>query len=311
MAHHRMGLCEAPNTSGESQFLCQYCRTKAKDINYPRRIEGVPEFQNEPRNGALFPKIKMERRVPDLLHMVKNVTKYLLEKIGLELHRGNKSKEKKWSMELMNPYLNKARKIANSSTPQSLDTAYWEFMKKDDGGIVDIIKISKQNMNKKRRNEIEADKWSQITNILISWKIIFNLIKNPNVIDINTLKYNLGTFKNNIILMNWKCTPWVHILMYHYFNFENSGNVRPILLTCHAIEGHHRQVKRDFHHSLHSTKRRNKNSGLFDILTYDNIIINLISRRYYPWEKLKMKIGNKIFEKKKVFLKNILKKYIQ
>lgn len=71
MAHYRMGVCEAPNTAGENQYLCQYCRTPAHDIIHPKDKEYEPIFCNEPKDDAIFPSIKMERRVPDLLHMSK------------------------------------------------------------------------------------------------------------------------------------------------------------------------------------------------------------------------------------------------
>lgn len=304
MAHHRMGLCEAPNSTGETTYLCQYCRTPAKDIVYPRRITNAPTLDIQPRPGALFPNIPMDRRVPDLLHMVKNVTKYILEKTGKEIHR-NKRKQKQWTDDLMNPFLNKARKYSNSSTPRSLDTAYWEFMK-DEGGINELFKISNEKMKLKRRIPLEEEKWTNILSIIISWKNIYNIIKSVDIIDIEQLKFEIGTFKNNIIKLNWKCTPWVHILIYHYIEFEKM-NVRPIFLSCHAIEGHHRQIKKDFAHSLHSTKRRNKHSGLIDILSYDNIIINLISKSIFPWNKLKYPIGIKISEPKKGFFYNYIR----
>ena len=106
--------------------------------------------------------------------------------------------------------------------------------------------------------------------------------------------------------MKWKFTPWMHILCYHFFFFE-SQNVRPILLSCHAPEGHHRLLKRDFSHSLHSTKRRNKNSGLSDILCYDNIILTLITKGIFPWSKLKLNIGNNIKKFKKGQILNFIK----
>ena len=64
------------------------------------------------------------------------------------------------------------------------------------------------------------------------------------------------SFKYNVINLNLKITPWVHILLDHLYEFQNF-EIKPYLLTCHAAEGHHRQVKRDFSHSLHSTKRKN------------------------------------------------------
>ena len=96
---------------------------------------------------------------------------------------------------------------------------------------------------------------------------IFELFRNVNICNLENIKININTLKFNIIELKWKFTPWMHILCYHFFFFE-SQNVRPILLSCHAPEGHHRLLKRDFSHSLHSTKRRKKNSGLSDILCY-------------------------------------------
>ena len=87
-------------------------------------------------------------------------------------------------------------------------------------------------------------------------------------------------------------TPWVHILVDHILVFETIYPVRPVLLTCHAIEGHHRQIKRDFGHSLHSTKRKFGRSGLVDIVDIDNVILSLIGMKIFPWERLHIQLGS-------------------
>ena len=62
--------------------------------------------------------------------------------------------------------------------------------------------------------------------------------------------------------------------------------MRPIYLTTHAIESHHKMTKKDYTLSLKSTKRRHGRSGLIDVLNHDNIYLKLIFYGIYPWERL-------------------------
>ena len=181
-------------------------------------------------------------------------------------------------------------------------------MKEDRSGtgwkkIVDLLHT---NSVRHKRKRDEEERWLNMVHCWISYRNFFDLIRNVNICNIEELKFYVNTIKNSIIRLKWKFTPWMHILCYHFIYFE-SQNVRPILLSCFAPEGHHRQLKRDFHHSLHSTRRRNTHSGLTDVLCHDNILISLISKRIYPWENLKLKFGNKINERKKGHFINYMK----
>ena len=69
MAHVRMWVCDAPTSLSEDKCVCPYC--KLEPI-YIKRIQPLSsEIDLEPRQGSLFQNVCMDRRVPDLLHMVK------------------------------------------------------------------------------------------------------------------------------------------------------------------------------------------------------------------------------------------------
>lgn len=315
MAHHRMGVCDSPNSTKNSNYLCQYCRKSANLICFPTSLEEELEIEEIPRIGALMPNINMSRRVPDVLHMVKNCTEFLLDRTYREIHRGrsestNPKKRKEWIKEQIGTYLNAARK--NQSTqPKSLDTAYWEYMKenKNDMGWKKMVGQLQANAIRHKRKIDEEYRWTNMVQCWTSYKNIFELIRDVNICKLEEIKYSINTLKFSLIELKWKFTPWMHILCYHFLFFEMQ-NVRPILLSCFGPEGHHRILKREFFHSLHSTRRRNTHSGLTDVLCHDNILLSLISRGYYPWKNLNILLGNKIKEPKKGhFLNYIKEKY--
>ena len=73
MAHVRMGVCDVPASRKSGMKFCPYCNVDPPHI---LQLQAEPQLMSmDPRSVALFPNIPMFRRVPDLLHMVKNVTK--------------------------------------------------------------------------------------------------------------------------------------------------------------------------------------------------------------------------------------------
>ena len=120
-----------PNSTRYSNYLCQYCRWPAPKVCYPTEDDGEPEFVDVPKVGALLPNIPMTNRVPDVLHMVKNCTEFLLDRTCREIYSGrtlNPKTRKDWINEQVKTHLKKARKYS-SYRPQSTDTAYWEYSK--------------------------------------------------------------------------------------------------------------------------------------------------------------------------------------
>lgn len=97
--------------------------------------------------------------------------------------------------------------------------------------------------------------------------------------------------KDFCILLHFSFTPWAHVFLDHFLFFYQ-GLPRPIFLTCHAQEGHHRMTKKDFSLSFHSTPRRNARSGLVDILARDNVLLNLLSIGYSPIIPLHLTLGS-------------------
>ena len=80
MIHYKLGECDAPTSSTQGKNLCAYCSATVKEDHTPslkkrRVIEPIL------RENALLPNIDRLHRVPDLLHCIKNVTKFLLKKI--------------------------------------------------------------------------------------------------------------------------------------------------------------------------------------------------------------------------------------
>ena len=138
MAHVRMGVCDAPTSHiSEDKCVCPYC--KLEPI-YIKRIQPLSsEIDLEPRQGSLFQNVCMDRRVPDLLHMVKNVTQWLLKNTATYIHpmqtdsnrrnaRVIKNKQKKWIRTKMTPFLYKSRTHSSSGIPKSEHTAYWDLL---------------------------------------------------------------------------------------------------------------------------------------------------------------------------------------
>ena len=87
-----MGVCDPPNSTKNSIFLCQYCRRPATNICYPAVEDNEELFEPIPRIEALMPNIDMTSRVPDVLHMIKNCTEFLLDRTYKEIHRGTSIK---------------------------------------------------------------------------------------------------------------------------------------------------------------------------------------------------------------------------
>lgn len=326
MAHYRMGACDAPACKTEGYRLCQYCCAKPIDIRKPKADQRIYEVVEEPKCGAGFPNIPMTRRPPDLLHMVKNVThwmmthtsRYIVPNLEPESDSHDRSKQKKllrrrqkkWVDEIMEPWLYKARKYATmegpdmvtSKIPMSAHSAYWQFMKEDSGWKAMSLKIKaigldregtgqSQNSGDKRPRDEDKPKWNLICNIWEAWAFIFSKIKSFDNPDLCILEIYFNYIRNITIKLKWTYTPWAHIFIEHYIYFEKL-NVRPIFLTCHAIESNHRKTKKDFQLSLKSTIRRKGRSGLVDILYIDNIILELIKYKIFPWEKLKINLGS-------------------
>ena len=148
--------------------------------------------------------------------------------------------------------------------------------------------------------------------IFNSWHCLHNIfliLKNVTGQSQNNLFLLLSTLRQNLLNLKWKMTPWSHIFIDHIFIFE-SFKIRPVFLTCHAIEGHHRQVKRDFGHSIHSTKRRYGRSGLIDIMDVDNVILSLMGLKIFPWRKLYVQLGPNLPPLPRgILYKNILKQF--
>lgn len=170
-----------------------------------------------------------------------------------------------------------------------------------------IVYLLEANAIRHKRKRDEEIRWINMMQCWMAYNNFFNLIRDTNNCNIESIKYCVNTIKNSIIMLKWKFTPWMHILCYHYVFFENQ-NVRPILLSCFGPEGHHRKLKRDFNFSLHSTRRYNtQKSGLMDVLCHDNILISLISKGIYPWNNLKLPLGNPIKEPKRGYFLNFFK----
>lgn len=261
-----------------------------------------------PRNGALFPNINVSNRVPDMLHMVCNVTKWLLKQTASIVKPQSTKKQKlRWCQQKMEPYLNKAKKLSpNATTARSAHSAYWDFVKEGSNGlgwrllIPEINNIKEENINifyGHRRKKQKTETFSKSESITLIWEnfeLIFlracNVSPPPNnSFQIKTLIEEIKTF---VCALKFKVSPWVHVFLFHFAQFEVL-NPRPIFLTCHSIEGHHRLTKKDFSQSLHSTRRRgNKKSGLCDLIHRDNVVLGLLSQKIFPWEKLKMSLGS-------------------
>ena len=141
MAHFRMGLCDAHSSKKIGKRLCPYCTASPELIHNLQEDRQILEII--PRHGSLLPNIPMNRRVPDLLHMVKNVTKWMMKNTSRYFIGGSipstkilRNKQDKWVNERILPYLNKSRsKISSNGIPLSDHTAYWNFMKPGSGWL--------------------------------------------------------------------------------------------------------------------------------------------------------------------------------
>jgi hypothetical protein len=244
--------------------------------------------------------------------MIKNVTLWMLRNTSTFIFESTdnttrrqlkiiKNKRTDWINKLLSTFLFKSRSNSSShGIPQSEHTAYWNFMKNDNDGwekvIQEVQSIGQERIHStiqpldRNSKKLINQTWNAICSSWRCYNSIFLIIKNTNNVDITFLNLLFNTFRCNIIFLKWKMTPWAHIFLNHYIYFETL-EVRPVFLTCHAIEGHHRQIKRDFSHSLHSTKRRFGSSGLMDIMDIDNIILSLLKLNIFPWYKLNIPLG--------------------
>ncbi len=81
-----------------------------------------------PRDGSLFPLIPMDRRVPDMLHMIKNVTLWMLKNTAAYVYerpstsamsrielKALKNKQIKWIDDIIAPFINELRSISSSN----------------------------------------------------------------------------------------------------------------------------------------------------------------------------------------------------
>ena len=301
MAHMRMGVCDPPGCKKIGKRLCPYCTLEPAKIL--KLQEEASPISTIPRNGSLMPLVPMDRRVPDLLHMVKNVTLWMIRNTANYVHyemepsRYLNKFQSDWIDAKLKNFIQKTRRHTPShGIPQSEHTAFWNFMKPNSGGWDNVILDVQLKVDyfESRHYLNLPDIGKNIINSWKCWHSIFVILKSSTYIDNNNnLDLIINTFRTCLLFLNWRMTPWAHIMIDHISQFEKFL-IRPVLLTCHAVEGHHKQIKRDFSHSLHSTKRKFGHSGLMDIMDVDNVILSLLGMNVFPWFKLRVPLGHSL-----------------
>lgn len=344
-AHIKLGSCDAANCVEGYRRICTYCDGKPEEVRNPK-VHYDFKLKENVKPGAQLADIPPCRRVPDLLHMIKNVTKWFLAKTsefiipsashsrtGKDYRSSRsqrdpesilKSRREKWIERQLDPYIHKTRKDSHvSSSPRSAESACWEYIKAADGkgylSLINIIERCGRTTNKATikinnpafRRKIDEEltpKWSLIINAwALFHRIFFIISKNFKYHDdIEFLENNFKNLKQIIIYLKWKCTPWAHVFLEHYIQFEKM-EIRPYYLSCHAIESHHKQIKKDFSQSLHSVRRRHGRSSLIDMIRRDNIILNLMGQKIFPWKSLEIPLGKSYPYLKRGVFKNFLK----
>lgn len=229
-----------------------------REVHHPYFNKRQKIDQNLPED-VLLPNIDQSHRVPDLLHMVKNVTKFFLKNSAKELYpNGPETARKKWVDQLILPYKKFARKHSNESRTVSTHSAFWNFMLGRPGWrqIKNLTNDGFENLrivkikSKLPDGSIFYDEFKTkdvILNIFVNYYYIFDCITHAttNHHSLETIQRGLDFIREAVISLKWELTPWAHTFLEHILEFEKCP-VRPIQLTSHSLEGSHKITKNYF-----------------------------------------------------------------
>lgn len=106
--HCCLGECDTPTSTKNWRRTCPYCEVDPQQLAHPKKGSSRWNLKEKVKEGALFPNLPMIRRPPDLLHMICNVSKWLLRNTSQVLHPHYTRKMNiKWGNKIIDPYIKK------------------------------------------------------------------------------------------------------------------------------------------------------------------------------------------------------------